>query len=54
MSGFNSDIGWRILGLREKFGYSREKFAEIADVNAKYLYEIERGKKNVSACIWDF
>ena len=40
-----------IKRLREEHGYSREKLAEIADINEKYLYEIENGRKNMSAKI---
>lgn len=45
----NKDIGWRIRTMREKAGYSRERFSELAEITPKFLYEIEVGKKGMSA-----
>lgn len=42
-------IGERIRKLREERKYTREAFAEKADISAKFLYEIETGKKGFSA-----
>lgn len=42
-------IGERIRELREIQNYTRESFAEKVDISAKFLYEIEVGKKNFSA-----
>lgn len=42
-------IGDRIRELREMQGYTREAFAEKADISSKFLYEIEMGKKGFSA-----
>lgn len=42
-------IGERIRELREIQSYTREGFAEKVDISAKFLYEIEVGKKGFSA-----
>lgn len=44
-------IGERIRELREAQNYTREAFAEKVDISAKFLYEIETGKKGFSADI---
>ena len=41
MNSFYYNIGGRIRALRELNRYTREKFAEIADISPKFLYEIE-------------
>ena len=41
-------IGERIRELREIHNYTREAFAEKVDISAKFLYEIETGKKGFS------
>ena len=43
MNSFYYNIGGRIRALRELNRYTREKFAEIADISPKFLYEIEKG-----------
>ena len=48
MNQSNIEIGKRIRELREQQGYTREKFAELAGINEKYLYEVETGKKDLS------
>lgn len=45
----NRVIGGRIRELREVQNYTREAFAEKVDISAKFLYEIETGKKGFSA-----
>lgn len=45
----NNQVGERIRELRESQNYSREAFAEKVDISAKFLYEIEVGKKGFSA-----
>lgn len=45
----NIQIGQRIRELRENQNYTREGLAEKVDVSAKFLYEIEVGKKGFSA-----
>ena len=42
-------VGERIRELRETQNYTREAFAEKAGISAKFLYEIEIGKKGFSA-----
>lgn len=42
-------VGERIRELREMQNYTREAFAEKVDISAKFLYEIEAGKKGFSA-----
>lgn len=49
MNDFDISVGKRIRGLREKLGYSREKLSELADISPKFLYEIECGRKGMSA-----
>jgi len=39
-------VGIRIKRLRTGKGYSQEKLAELAGINAKYLSSIERGEEN--------
>lgn len=40
--------GQRIRELWEIHNYTRERFAEKVDISAKFLYEIETGKKGFS------
>lgn len=42
-------VGARIRELREIQNYTREVLAEKVDISAKFLYEIETGKKGFSA-----
>lgn len=44
---FNIQIGKRIKKLRLQRKYTREYLAECADISAKFLYEVETGKKAV-------
>jgi transcriptional regulator with XRE-family HTH domain len=39
-------VGLRIKSLRREKGYSQEKLAELAGINAKYLSSVERGAEN--------
>ncbi len=41
-------IGERVRELRELRNYTRESFAEKVNISAKFLYEIETGKKGFS------
>ena len=43
------EIGKRIEILREDCKMTREELAEKAGVSTKFLYEIEKGKKGLSA-----
>lgn len=45
----NRQVGERIRELRELQNYTREGLAEKVDISAKFLYEIETGKKGFSA-----
>lgn len=49
MNSFYNNVGSRIRKLREMNRYTREKFAEIAEISPKFLYEIETGQKGFSA-----
>ena len=49
MSLFYKNAGYRIRELREMNRYTREQFAEAADISPKFLYEIETGQKGFSA-----
>lgn len=42
-------VGERIMILRTERQYSREQLAELADISAKFLYEIEVNKKGFSS-----
>ncbi len=48
---FNIEIGKRIKKLRLQKEYTREYLAECADISAKFLYEVESGKKGCSAYV---
>lgn len=39
-------VGYRIRDLRESLRYSREAFAEKAEISADFLYDIETAKKD--------
>lgn len=43
------EIGERVRGLRESSGYTREELADKTQLSTKFLYEIESGKKGISA-----
>lgn len=45
----NIEVGARIRKLREDQNYTRECLAEKVNISAKFLYEIEMGKKGFSA-----
>ena len=45
----DSKVGERIRELREIQCYTREVFAEKVNISAKFLYEVEVGKKGFSA-----
>lgn len=49
MNEFYKNAGMRIRELRELNHYTRETFAEFADISPKFLYEIETGQKGFSA-----
>src|SRR5688500_18512091 len=39
-------VGMRIKSVRRGKGYSQEKLAELAGINAKYLSSVERSEEN--------
>ena len=43
------EMGKRIEDLREERGITRERLAEISGISTKFLYEVESGKKGLSA-----
>lgn len=43
------EIGKRIKILREAKGFTREELAEKAEISSKFLYEVEKGRKGLSA-----
>ena len=45
---FYKKLGQKIYRLRREMKLSREKFAELAEINDYYLGEIERGEKKAS------
>lgn len=49
MNSLYEAAGARIRKLREVNRYTREEFAEIAEISPKFLYEIETGQKGFSA-----
>lgn len=40
--------GIRILEMRKKRGYTREKLAEYAEISVQFLADIERGQKSMT------
>ena len=49
MSDFNVKTGKRIKGQRLKQGMTRDALSQKAKISDKFLYEIEIGKKGMSA-----
>ena len=45
----HKEIGERIRGLRKINNLTREEVAEKAEISSKFLYEIEMGRKGLSA-----
>ena len=43
----NYDVGERVRKIRESLGYTREKFAEILDVSASTLANVELGRTQI-------
>ena len=46
---FKQEVGKRIRKIREEKGITREQLADRIDITTKFLYEIENGKKGMSA-----
>ncbi|MDR0324631.1 MAG: helix-turn-helix domain-containing protein [Oscillospiraceae bacterium] len=49
MSEFKRDVGKRIKEKRVAMKLSREEFSYQADISPKFLYDIESGRKGLSA-----
>lgn len=51
MSGnnLNSEIGNRIRLIREAQGKTRDQISELAEISSHFLFEIETGKKSMTA-----
>jgi transcriptional regulator with XRE-family HTH domain len=49
VKNFNEKIGKRIYDLRTQSNYTREYLAEISNISDNFLYEIETGRKGLSA-----
>lgn len=45
----NVEIGQRIQEIRKERNMTREDLAEKAEISTKFLYEVESGKKGLSA-----
>lgn len=45
----NIEIGRRLRNIRERQKKTREQVAESADISAQFLFEIETGKKSMTA-----
>lgn len=45
----NDGMGFRIQELRKERNMTREELAERAEISTKFLYEVEMGKKGISA-----
>lgn len=45
----NDKVGTRIRYIRELNHFTREELAEYAEISTKFLYEVECGKKGMSA-----
>lgn len=43
------EVGSRIKLLRESRNFTREELAERAEISSKFLYEVENGRKGLSA-----
>lgn len=46
---FDAMIGGRLREHRERNDYTRERFSALSGIDDKYLYEIETGRKGLSA-----
>lgn len=45
----NEAIGERIRIIREERGYTREQLSEYADISTSFLWEVEAGRKGITA-----
>lgn len=49
MNVFNVTTGKRVLSLREKAKLTREELGEMAGISDRFIYDIETGRKGMSA-----
>lgn len=49
MNNFNKEVGLRISKLRECRKLTREKLGELSNISDRFIYDIEIGKKGMSA-----
>jgi len=49
IDGFNSGIGSRVKTRRLELKLTREKLAGMANISSKFLYDVEKGNKGISA-----
>lgn len=45
----HEEIGNRIKMIRESRNFTREELADKAEISTKFLYEVEKGRKGLSA-----
>ena len=45
----NEEIGARVRQRRKALGYTREYIAERANISVQFLFDIEKGKKSMTA-----
>ena len=45
----HEEIGNRIKMIRESRNFTREELADKAEISSKFLYEVEKGRKGLSA-----
>ena len=48
---FSHKVGQQLRQIRKEQNLTREQLAEQANISSKYLYEIEKGRKNCSLYI---
>lgn len=48
---FSYQVGQQLRQIRKEQNLTREQLAEQANISSKYLYEIEKGRKNCSLYI---
>ena len=53
MSDFLEKLGRRVRHFRVEKSLTQEKVAELCELSAKYISDLERGKANVSVIVLD-
>lgn len=49
MDNLDKEIGAKICSLRENLGLTREKLGSLANISERFIYDIETGRKGISA-----